>query len=151
MGPINGPFSTRLEYPFEKYFKEVCMIYTYLETDPRSGRLTFVGTTDYGSRMSSTTGRQDATNNGVKASMVRGSLVSFKQVQIAGETCGDCTPKGVFTQSVRVEFSAPNPDVAVLAATIRDLADFLEANPRYALGLNLQAAQDITFPLVSGS
>lgn len=126
------------------------MIYTYLETDPRSGRLTFVGTTNYGSRMSSTTGRQDATNNGVKASMVRMSLVAFNQVQIAGETCGDCTPKGVFTESVRVEFSAPNPDIKAIAAKVRALADFMEANPRYALGLNLQAAQDITFPPVVG-
>lgn len=127
------------------------MIYTYLETDSRSGRLTFVGTTNYGSRLSSTVGRQDATNNGVKASMVRLSLVSFDQVQVAGETCGDCTPKGVFTESVRVEFSAPNPTVSSIAAKLRSLADFVEANPRYALGLNLQAGQDVTFPTVKGS
>lgn len=126
------------------------MIYTYLETDPRSGRLTFVGTTNYGARLSSTVGRQDATNNGVKASMVRLSLVAFDQVQVEGETCGDCIPKGVFTESVRVEFSAPNPTVVSIAAKIRALADFVENNPRYALGLNLQAAQDVTFPIVEG-
>lgn len=125
------------------------MIYTYLETDQRSGRQTFVGTTNYSARLSSTVGRQDATNNGVKASMVRLSLVAFDQVQVSGETCGDCTPKGVFTESVRVEFSAPNPTVGSIAAKIRALADFVETNPRYAQGLNLQAAQDVTFPIVS--
>lgn len=125
------------------------MIYTYLETAP-NGRMTFVGTTDYNTRLSSVVSRQDATNNGVKTNMVRLSLAAFKQVQVSGESCGDCAPKGIFSESVRVEFSTPNPDLAVLSQTLRDLADFVESNPRYAQGLNLQAAADLTFPVIKG-
>lgn len=124
------------------------MKHTFLET-AKNGALVFVGVSDYNHRLKVHASRTKTSNNGVPAELIRASLYLTEPQKVLGEDCGaGCTPSGVFTRSTRVELSnVDTVDHNVIIQDLRDIADFIEANPRLLNGLNLQQAADVDFPL----
>lgn len=126
------------------------MQYTYLEKQ-KNGAAVWVGVNDYSDRLLTNAQRQKISNNGVSTDIVRASIVKTHNTRV--EQDGDCTtgcvPAGIFGGSTRVELNhVVNVTSALIVAEIRAIADFVEANPRLLQGLQLQTANDYTFPVV---
>lgn len=127
------------------------MKHTFLET-AKNGALTFVGVSDYNQRLKVHSSRTKTSNNGVSADLIRASIYLTKPEKVGGEECGTgCTPSGTFTRSTRVELSnVSTVDHSVIVKDLRDIAAFVEANPRLLNGLNLQQSVDVDLPTLEG-
>lgn len=97
-------------------------------------------------KLSVTSNRTNVTRNGIQAPVVRTALVFTAPVSLTEPGCTDnCAPHGLFTESIRIETSAPATSKTQLVADLKMVVSILESHDSIFDGFVPPSSVDIVY------